>query len=149
MNKWDLVTEDQVSGLERALERRLRFLHEPVIRRVSALTGQGVGRLLPAALELHAEATREVATHDVNQLLGEAVKRLPPPVGNRRRARLYYATQVSQHPFTVLVFASNPDYIPENYRRYLESFFRKRLGIRSSPVRVRFRPRREPDEDAE
>ena len=66
-----------------------------MIRRVSALTGQGGRRLLPAALELHAESKREIATHDVNTLLAEAVKRLPPPVGNRRRARLYYATQVS------------------------------------------------------
>ena len=42
-----------------------------------------------------------------------------------------------------------PDYVPEHYRRYLESFFRKRFGIRSAPVRVRLRPRRREDEESE
>ena len=61
----------------------------------------------------------------------------------RRRARFFYATQTSSRPLTLLVFVNDPDLIPANYRKYVESFFRTRFGVRSAPVRVRFRARRE------
>ena len=67
----------------------------------------------------------------------------------KRRARFYYATQVARRPFTVLVFMNHPDLIAPNYHRYLEGFFRKRVGVRSAPLRVRLRGRAERDESPE
>ncbi len=93
------------------------------------------------ALELAAGARVRVPTPELNRALEEAVARLQPPMGGRRRAKLYYAAQVSETPVTILVFVNDPSLIPESYRRYLASFFRKRFGVRSAPVRVHFRSR--------
>lgn len=150
LNKWDAVDPaTRPRELRRELERRLRFVADPVLLRISAKTGRGTGRVLPAALELWRESRLEVPTPELNRALRDAVTALQPPMGGRRRTRLYYATQISSRPFTALVFVSNPDYVPENYRRYLESFFRKRFGIRSAPVRVRLRRRRSDEDEGE
>ena len=118
-----------------------------MVLRTSATTGSRVAELVPRALELLAELQLDIPTAEVNRALEEALARYAPPLKGRRQARFYYATQTSSRPLTFLVFANNPDLIPTNYRRYIESFFRKRFGLRSAPLRVRFRARRRADRE--
>jgi predicted GTPase len=47
-----------------------------------------------------------------------------------------------------MVFVNDPSLVTKNYRRYLESFFRKSFGLRSAPVRLLLRTRSGAD-DAE
>ena len=148
LNKWDLVAgTEKEARLAGQLERKLGFVPDPVVLRTSATTGLRVGQLIPRALELLAELRIDIPTAEVNRALEDAVKRYAPPLKGRRQARFYYATQTSSRPLTFLVFANNPDFIPVNYRRYIESFFRKRFGLRSAPLRVRFRARRRADRE--
>jgi len=142
LNKWDLVdSAARRAELERQLQRKLGFVREPVILRVSALMGQGARRVLPQALELLDKLPRRATTAEVNRALREAVERNPPPRGGRRPVRFYYATQTSDRPFTVLVFTNDPRLVPRNYRKYLESFFRSHFELRSAPLRLRLRAR--------
>jgi GTP-binding protein len=146
LHKWDLVADNQrAAEVERQLERRLGFVPEPVVLRTSSKTGLSLARVLPEALALLDSLAIEVSTAELNRALEEATERNVPPLRGKRRARFFYATQISMRPFTVLVFMNEPALIARNYHRYLESFFRKRFGIRSAPVRVRLRGRRETD----
>ena len=117
LNKWDLVdSTSQRAELERQLERKLGFVREPVVLRLSALTGQGTRQVLPAALELMDQVCRRATTAQVNRALQEAMERNPPPRGGRRPVRFYYATQTSERPFTVLLFTNDPRLVPRHYR---------------------------------
>ncbi len=146
LNKWDLVQGTPAEReVLRQLERKLGFLPDPVVLRTSAKTGLRLGQLIPRAIELMRELQLEIPTAEVNRTLEEAVKRHAPPMRGRRRARFFYATQTSSRPLTLLVFTNDPDLIPKNYRKYIESYFRKSFGVRSAPVRVRFRARRDGD----
>jgi len=142
LNKWDLVdSASQRAELERQLERKLGFVREAVVLRVSARTGQGSQRVLPVALELMDQVCRSATTAQINRALQEALDRNPPPRGGRRPVRFYYATQTSERPFTVLLFTNDPGLVPRHYRKYLESFFRSYFGLRSAPLRLRLRAR--------
>jgi len=144
LNKWDVVADTaRESEIARQLERRLAFVPEPVLLRTSAVTRQGLERVLREALALFDEQALEVGTGELNRALEDAIERNTPPLRGKRRAKFFYATQISSRPFTVLVFMNDPSLIARNYHRYLESFMRKRFGIRSAPVRVRLRGRRE------
>jgi GTP-binding protein len=149
LNKSDLVTgAERWRAVEKDLERRLRFVPEAGVRKLSALTGAGANRVLPAAVRLWKSTRRAVPTSELNRALHDALAGLQPPMGGRHRPKLFYATQTASEPFSVLVFASHPEAIPESYRRYLESFFRKRFALCSAPVRVRFRSRARGLDDA-
>jgi GTP-binding protein len=150
LNKWDCVADtSRATELERQLERRLSFVPDAVILRTSATTGLGLERALPEALRLFDEQALEVPTSELNRALEDAIAKNTPPLRGKRRARFFYATQISTRPFTVLVFINDPALIARNYHRYLESFMRKRFGIRSAPVRVRLRGRREAEAPAD
>ncbi len=149
LNKWDAIEgTDRGTEVERQLERRLGFVPEPVVLRTSALSGRGLTRLLPEALRLYDDLDVEVPTAELNRALEEATTRNVPPLRGKRRARFFYATQVAKRPLTLLVFMNDPTLIAPNYHRYLEGFFRKRFGVRSSPVRVLLRGRAERLEDS-
>jgi GTP-binding protein len=142
LNKWDAVREPgQAERVQAQVERKLAFVPRAQVLRISARTGEGVARLVPAALELLATQQLRVSTSELNRALEEAVRRNAPPGQGRRRAHFYYCTQTSGRPFTVLIFVNDPRLVPTNYRRYLESFFRERYGLGSVPVRVRLRSR--------
>jgi GTP-binding protein len=142
LNKWDRVeAAGRGAQVAREIERRLAFVRDPVIVRTSALTGAGTGRVLPAALALLHAQERTPGTAELNRLLREAVETHAPPLAGRRRVHFYYCTQVSSHPFTLLIFVSDPALVSQSYRRYLESFFRRRCGVASAPLRLRLRRR--------
>ncbi len=142
LNKWDRISgPTHVARVERELERRLGFVRDPVVMRISATTGAGVGKLLPRALRLLDSLDVRVPTAELNRALEEAVRRNAPPSQGRRRAQLFYCTQIASRPFTLLVFVNDPDLVSRNYRRYLEGFFRKRYALASAPVRIRLRAR--------
>jgi GTP-binding protein len=142
LNKWDVVeSEGRRDEIEREVSRRLRFVPDAVVVRASARTGRGTARLIREALRLREETRRRIPTAELNRVLALAFERNAPPMRGRRRARLFYATQVSDRPFTCLVFVNDPELFPTSYRRYLESFLRKTFELRSGPVRVRLRTR--------
>jgi GTP-binding protein len=144
LNKWDVVAgTPREHEVARQLERRLGFVPEPVLLRTSAVTREGLARALPEALRLYDEQALEVSTGELNRALEDAIAKNTPPLRGKRRAKFFYATQTSSRPFTLLVFMNDPSLIARNYHRYLESFMRKRFGIRSAPVRVKLRGRRE------
>ena len=142
LNKWDAIDPgEQRAELMRQLERKLRFVRDPVVLEISAKTGKGVHRVVPRAFELADQSHLEVSTSELNRALAEATERYVPPLRGKRRAKFFYATQVSDRPPTILLFMNDPELLPANYRRYLETFFRERFGLRSGALRLRLRAR--------
>ena len=136
LNKWDLVPSgERAEGFEE-LGRQLQIFPGTPVVKTSALTGSGVGRLVPALLSVHGAWTRRVPTAEVNRVLLEATAAHPPP---GRAGTIRYGTQVSAGPPTFVVFgAADPG---GSYRRYLEGSLRRAFDLRGTPVRLVFRPR--------
>jgi GTP-binding protein len=143
INKWDLVektgrTFDEYVARIRGEAPFLDFA--PVVA-VSARTGQRVGRVLDAALEVAAGRRRRVPTGELNRVLGDAAFKQPAPPVKGRRPRFYYATQVAIEPPTFVLFARDADAVHFSYKRYLENRLRDAFGFGGSPIRLIFRER--------
>jgi GTP-binding protein len=134
MNKWDLVpSEQRADRFEELAEDLKLFAGSPTLR-TSALTGMGVGRVVPALLSVHESWARRVPTSEVNRILQEALAATPPP---RRAGRIRYATQVSAGPPSLVLFgAEDPG---ASYSRYLEGVLRRAFGFQGVPIRLTFR----------
>jgi GTP-binding protein len=133
-NKWDLVeNKDDFFG-------RLRRLAEPFARadvvRTSALLGQGVHRLPPVLMSLHAKWTSRASTAKVNTIVGQAQTERPP---ERAAGPIHYATQVSAGPPTFVLFGSREP--SAGYRRFVENRLRAKLELSGVPIRLSFRSR--------
>jgi GTPase len=98
LNKWDRLDTAGRRALRHEVERRLPFLDFAPRQAVSARTGSGVGALLRAVERAAAASAAHLPTPDLSRVLGEAVKRTPPPLARGRRIKLRYAHQGGTRP---------------------------------------------------
>lgn len=136
-NKWDLVPSGERAKRFTEIKERLEVFPGVPLLRTSALSGAGVGKVIPALLGVHGHWLRRIPTSDVNRLLQRAQGRHPPPGGGR----LMYGTQVSAGPPRFVIFGTGETY-PDSYARFIENRLREAFGFAGVPIRLSFRRRR-------
>jgi len=135
LNKWDLLDAEGRENTLRTVDRKLHFLGESPMLRISALTGKSVQKLWPALEDaLTAYATR-IPTRKVNQVMRSAQVAQPAPAGGR----VLYATQGATDPPTFTLFTNKE--LPRTYLRYLERSLREAFELGNTPVKLRVRRR--------
>ena len=135
MNKWEVVTQEEKDELMYQLGQRLHFLGESPVLRISALTGRGIQRLVPALeAAIDAYETR-VPTRRVNEVIQLAQSAQPAPHGGR----VLYATQGATHPPPFTLFTNKE--LPASYVRYLERRLREEFDLGATPIKMRLRRR--------
>ncbi len=143
-SKWD-QSEDQPghrSAFEKHLKKRMHFFsHAPVIF-TSGLHNEGTENIFPAIIEVHNEFRKQVPTSEWNQALNEAVTSRPPPTQRGKRLKLNYITQTGIAPPAVTIFVNQPEFLRDQYKRYLERHFRRRFGFQGSPLLFQIRRKR-------
>jgi GTP-binding protein len=145
VNKIDLVEPPQRT--ERwwrdQVRHAFRFAsHVPLVA-VSARTHQGLGKLLPTALEVVGQRRVRVPTAELNQVLREAMASRPPPSFRGRRLQLKFATQAAAEAPTMVLFVNDTGLLHFSYRRYLENRLRERFGFAGNPLKIVLRPARD------
>ena len=138
-NKWDLMDDEARRQFGVDLERKLHFVDWAPMLRVSARTGRGVEKIWGLVDGVLAERARRIPTAALNQWLGQATERTPPPPARGRTVKVRYATQARVDPPEVVVFTTGP--LTPSYRRYLENDLRRTFGFEGTPVRLVVRVR--------
>ena len=149
--KWDLVEDPQarLAEFREEAERQLPQVRGAPIVALSAETGRGLDRLMPAVFKTHADWSTKVKTRDLNDWLQMAIQRHPPPAVNGRRIKPKYMAQTKARPPTFVLFASRADQLPESYRRYLINSLRESFDLPGVPLRVSIRSNRNPFTEGE
>ena len=137
LNKWETLDAEQRAQVGVQLERRLHFLGEATVLKISALTGKGVHKLLPALSAAIDDYHRRIPTRQVNTAIRAAQAAQPAPHG----ARVLYATQGAVDPPTFTLFANKA--LPPTYLRYLERSLRETFDLGATPLKLRVRRRSE------
>jgi GTP-binding protein len=144
VNKWDLIEDKTDKTFDQYVEwirNEVPFLDFAPIVSISAKTGQRVGRVLEAAIDIWGERRKRITTGELNRLLSASTERVVPPMVRGRRPKLFYATQAAVAPPTFVFFASDASSIHFSYRRYLENRLREAFGFDGTPIRLVFRDR--------
>jgi len=135
LNKWELLDAERRDDVLYQLGQRLHFLGDAPVLRLSALSGRGVHRLLPALGATLEQYHTRVPTRRVVDVLRRAQQAQPAPHG----ARILYGTQGATDPPTFTLFASKE--VPPSYLRYIERMFREEFDLGAVPVKIRVRRR--------
>ena len=137
LNKWELLDAEQRLDVMGQMAARLHFLGEAPVLKISALTGKGVHKLLPALGASVDRYRTRIPTRRVNEVLQRAQAMQPAPHG----VRVLYATQGATDPPTFTLFATRT--IPPTYLRYLERKLREAFDLAGTPLKLRVRRRSE------
>ncbi len=136
LNKWELIEDaDDRERIETEVRRKLYFMDDAPILKISALTGKGVHKLRPVLQEAIEQYHRRVPTRDVNRVIADAQQRQPAAGG----AKVMYAIQGATDPPTFTLFVNRE--LPQSYLRYLERSIREAFGFGSTPLKLRVRKR--------
>lgn len=146
VNKWDLVEDPKkaLAAIRETLEESLPQVRGVPIVTLSALTGRGVDKLLPAAWQAVTVWQRRISTGQLNRWLAEMAERHAPPLVRGRPVRLRYMTQVKSRPPTFALFAGRGGELPEHYVRYLINGLRESFDLPGVPIRILVRKGKNP-----
>ena len=136
LNKWELIDDaEQRLQVQAELKRKLYFVGDAPVLKISALTGKGVNKLRPVLQEAITQYHRRVPTRDVNRVISDAQQKQPAGHG----VRVLYALQGATDPPTFTLFVNRE--LPQTYLRYLERSIREAFEFGSTPLKLRVRKR--------
>jgi GTP-binding protein len=140
-NKWDVAAKNgrKVATFVRDAHERYPFLEYASMVFTSAVTGDGVDGIIPAATQAGDSWRAVFRTSRLNRTLAEATAAMDPPQVDRRRLNLMYVTQVGNAPPRLRFFTNVERGIPAHYVRFIETRFRKSLGLVGTPLRLDFK----------
>ncbi len=134
LNKWELMNAEQRADVSASVRAKLPFLAYAPILKLSAKTGLGANKLMPALHEAIEAYHRRVPTRELNLVIQGAQAAHPEP-----GVRILYATQGASDPPTFTLFTNKN--VPAPYLRYLERKIREHFKFGPSPLKLRVRRR--------
>ena len=141
LTKWDAVADRAAArrAIADRLQTSLAQSRGIAVVPLSALTGDGVAKLLPAVRQAHAVWNTRLPTAELNRWFADALARHAPPLVDGRRLKLRYLTQPKARPPTFVLFGTRAEQTPEDYRRYLVNGLRETFGLPGTPIRLECR----------
>lgn len=145
VNKWDLLAPMPTGEFADYLHAVFPSLDYVPIAFITATKGRNVHAVLNLAQNLYKQAGARVNTGDLNRVLRMALAQQAPPLRQNRRPKVFFATQVSVHPPTIVLFTNGPDLFDNTYQRYLLKVFRDQLPFGEVPIKLYIRHRQRED----
>ena len=135
LNKWELVGPEARLEVQSEVKRKLAFLGDAPVLKISALSGKNVHKLHPLLQDSIRQYHKRVPTKSVNKIIGAAQQAQPANGG----AKVLYAVQGATDPPTFTLFVNRE--LDRTYLRYLERRLREDLDMGSTPIKMRVRKR--------
>ena len=146
LNKWDALDNrgGAISALREKRDRLLPQLVGAPLIAISALTGEGMERMIAAIGEADTAWNTHISTSALNRFLEEALQRHAPPAVSGRRVRIRYITQPKSRPPTFALFGNQLEALPQDYQRYLQNGLREAFKLGGTPLRFLMRTSKNP-----
>ena len=141
VNKWDLVKkstrtiDDFINKIKKRIEP---FVDVPIIF-ISSTNKQRIHKAIEKGIHVFENRVKKIITRDLNTDLLEVINNTPPPSIKGKSINIKFCTQLPG-PYPQFAFFCNlPQYIKENYRRFLENKIRDMYDFQGCPINIYFR----------
>jgi GTP-binding protein len=164
VNKWDLarakmreqndadapaVHDSQLMEKYREyLDEELRHLDFAPIAFVTAKQSRNVAEVIDLCQHLFKQANVRITTAKLNEAIEEILSERMPGSPKGRRPKIFYATQTSVAPPTIVLFVNKAENFDQSFRRFVVNRFREKLPFDEVPIRLEFRGKGEAGERA-
>jgi GTP-binding protein len=142
VNKWDLVPDkdaNTVKEYEAMIKERIAPFRDVPIVFISVTEKQRVLKVLDYALDVYENKKRKIQTSKLNEHMLKVIERNPPPVVKGKSISIKFVTQLPATTPSFAFFCSNPKYIRDAYKNYLENQIRSAYNFTGVPINIFFR----------
>lgn len=138
-NKWDLVPAGRREEYRDAIKKRLQFLDFAPIYPASAITGDGLSKVLRGALDVWRQRRMVLPDETVSAIIMKAYAEHPPLRRGPGKLEVYGARQEGTSPPAFVIQVNEPKLVHFSYRRYLENSLRRVCTFTGTPLVIVFK----------
>lgn len=138
LNKWDIAQPD-LEDLTGRVRRKSR--QHPSIVACSAVNGEGLHRIIPAALRLYEKSRTRLSTHALNNALRALAEERPGPRHGKRRLSMRFLVQTGVGPPVFRLEVNDRSLMTRDYGFWLENRLRDHFNLSGVPVDIEVRTR--------
>ena len=141
VNKWDLIEKDHKTmiALEEKIREQLAPFRDVPILFTSTVTKQRIHKALETAMEVYQNRTQKISTSKLNEIMLEIIQHTPPPSVKGKYIKIKFVTQLPTYTPSFAIFCNLPQYIREDYKRFVENQLRKLYKFEGVPINIFFR----------
>ena len=136
VNKWDTVNDanQAIKTWKQKIANEFQFI--PYVNPVflSAKTKKRIHTLMPEVINAYENATKEVKTSLLNNVIIDAVALHNPPSYKGKRLKIYFVSQTGTKPPKFTFNVNNKGLIHFSYERYLENKIRESFDFSGTPI---------------
>lgn len=142
VNKWDLVEDKGTNTMkefkEAIIEKIAPFTDVPIIF-TSVIEKQRIHDVLKTAIEVYENRIKKISTSELNKIMLPVTEAFPPPSVKGKFIKIKYITMLPTYKPTFVFYCNHPQYIKEQYKRYIENRLREKFDFTGVPVQIFFR----------
>jgi len=141
VNKWDLVKKSTrtIDDFINKIKKRIEPFDDVPIIFISSINKQRIHKAIEKGIHVFKNRVKKIITRDLNTDLLEVINSTPPPSIKGKSINIKFCTQLPG-PYPQFAFFCNlPQYIKENYRRFLENKIRDIYDFQGCPINIYFR----------
>ena len=138
VNKWDTVTKDTHTMKvyrEQITKRIAPFTDVPIIF-TSVTQKQRILDVLEAAAKVVENRNRKISTSKLNEVMLPEIENFPPPSLKGKYIRIKFVTQLPTPSPSFAFFCNLPQYVREDYKRFLENKLRAHFDFTGCPMQI-------------
>ncbi len=139
VNKWDTIEDKDSNTMKKmtaiVLQKIAPFNDVPVIF-TSVINKQRILDVLNAAAKVYENRSKKIPTSKLNELMLPEIENFPPPSTKGKYIKIKYITQLPSPAPAFAFFCNLPQYIREDYKRYLENKIRKHFDFTGVPLQI-------------
>ena len=94
---------------------------------------------LEKSIEVYENRTQKIPTSELNDRLLPVIERTPPPAYKGKYIKIKFVTQLPTYTPSFAIFCNLPQYIREDYKRFVENQLRKLYNFEGVPMNIFFR----------
>ncbi len=141
VNKWDLIEKDTNSTkryIESIKAKTSPFTDIPILF-VSVHEKQRIHKALETAVQVFNSRAAKIPTSKLNKIMLPIIEYNPPPATKGKHIKIKYITMLPAKTPAFAFFCNMPQYIKEQYRRFIENKLRENFDLSGVPISIYFR----------
>ncbi|OQA84255.1 MAG: GTPase Der [Bacteroidetes bacterium ADurb.Bin234] len=141
VNKWDLIEKASNTHLEfeKAIYNKIAPFNDVPVLFTSVIKKQRIFNVIESAIEVYQNMQRKISTSEINNVLLDIIKQNPPPIQKDKVVKIKYITQLPGTFPQFVFFCNLPQYIRDDYKRFLENKIRSLWNYKGAPIDLFFR----------
>ena len=139
INKWDTIPDKGANTMKeftKIIQEKIAPFNDVPIIFTSVTQKQRILDVLEAAAKVYNNKSKRISTSKLNEVMLEEIANYPPPAIKGEYIKIKYVTQLPTPSPSFAFFCNLPQYVRDDYKRYLENKLRKHFDFTGVPIQI-------------